>query len=97
MIVGMTNGSTAFWRHGMMTEIGGKDCLELLKFLYCKLRPPGCRPEADHFKKANLVPLLCFHHSVGIAVGLPVVLHFSEVRHFQEFGFMMLGMPLCLF
>jgi hypothetical protein len=42
------------------------------------------------------LPLIAFHHSVGLAVGIPVNMYFMQHSHFRLFGLVLLGAPsLC--
>lgn len=93
MLFGMISQKPWLWRHGMLTEVGGLDLLELLQVTYCKLRPPGCRPVCDFLKSNAYIPFVSFHHSVGLAVGLPVNMYFADRFQFQLFGIVLLGAP----
>lgn len=93
MLTGMLTGQAWIWRHGMLVEVGGMDLLDFYKIAHAKLFPPGTRPTSLMMKSAMFIPLSVFHHMVGICVGIPVNLYFSEVFKFQLFGLMILGAP----
>jgi len=93
LLGGATPLGGALWRHGMLTEVGGLDTADLVRAVQCKLSPPGPFPMHKSIQKPLMVLLLCFHHSVGFTVGIPVVLYFSEEPRFQMFGLVILGGP----
>lgn len=97
MSLGMLLNQPWLWRHGMLVEVGGMDVLDAVKIAHVKLLPPGTFPTSLFMKAKLFVPMMFFHHSVGLCVGIPVNLYFSEVRAFQMFGLMTLGAPaICL-
>eukprot|EP00440_Ansanella_granifera_P034643 gb/GFBE01037583.1/.p1 GENE.gb/GFBE01037583.1/~~gb/GFBE01037583.1/.p1 ORF type:complete len:373 (+),score=66.51 gb/GFBE01037583.1/:1-1119(+) len=93
MLAGMVTGQAWLWRHGMLTEVGGMDVLEAVKISHCKWLPPGTHPTSLFMTSPIFVPLMAFHHSVGMCVGIPVNLFFSEIFEFQLFGLVILGLP----
>lgn len=93
MGLGMLTGQSWLWRHGMLVEVGGMDLLDFQRIMWCKVFPPGSYPTSDMVKSDVFVPLMFFHHSVGLCVGIPVNLFFSEVFKFQLFGLIILGAP----
>jgi hypothetical protein len=94
MFIGMVTGQAWIWRHGMLVEVGGMDLLDFIRMTSCKLFPPGTWP-TSHYMKSDMYPMLiAFHHSVGLCVGVPVNLFFSEVYIFQLFGLVVLGSPV---
>jgi len=97
MSLGMFFNQPWLWRHGMMCEVAGMDVLDAIKIAHVKYFPPGTHPTSLFMKSNLFAPLMFFHHSVGICVGIPVNLYFSEIHAFQMFGLMTLGFPaVCL-
>jgi len=93
MLIGMMTGQAWIWRHGMLVQVGGMDLLDLYRMASCKLFPPGTFP-TNQYMKSDMYPILItFHHSVGLCVGIPVNLFFSEVYVFQLFGLVAVGAP----
>ncbi|CAE8632860.1 unnamed protein product [Polarella glacialis] len=97
MSLGMLLGQPWLWRHGMLVEVGGLDLLDVLLFANVKLRPPGTFPTNFFLKSREYGALMAFHHSVGLCVGIPVNMYFSEIYEFQLFGLMILGFPAICF
>lgn len=97
MSLGMILGQPWLWRHGMLVEVGGMDLLDAVRIAHAKLCPPGTFPTRLFLKAKLFAPLMFFHHSVGLCVGIPVNMYFSDVHEFQMFGLMTLGFPaVCL-
>jgi len=93
MLAGMMTGQAWIWRHGMLVQVGGMGLLDFYRMASCKLFPPGTFP-TNHYMKSVMYPIfMLFHHSVGLCVGVPVNLFFSEVYMFQLFGLVALGAP----
>ncbi|CAE8652381.1 unnamed protein product [Polarella glacialis] len=97
MSLGMLLGKPWLWRHGMLVEVAGLDLLDAALMADVKLRPPGTFPTNHCLKSKMFGPLMVFHHSVGLCVGIPVNMYFSEVYEFQLFGLMTLGFPAICF
>ncbi|CAE8621537.1 unnamed protein product [Polarella glacialis] len=97
MSLGMLLGQPWLWRHGMLVEVGGMDLLDAFRIANVKFFPPGTFPTNVFLKSKLFGPLMAFHHSVGLCVGIPVNMYFSEIYEFQLFGLMTLGFPaICL-
>eukprot|EP00933_Yihiella_yeosuensis_P066154 TRINITY_DN7025_c1_g1_i4.p1 TRINITY_DN7025_c1_g1~~TRINITY_DN7025_c1_g1_i4.p1 ORF type:complete len:362 (-),score=38.63 TRINITY_DN7025_c1_g1_i4:345-1403(-) len=93
MYMGYTTNRPWLWRHGMLTEVGGLDLLDFAKIAYAKLFPPGSFPMSVALESPLYLPFTASHHTVGIIVGLPVCIYFSDLPEFQWFGVMILGAP----
>jgi hypothetical protein len=93
MLTGMMTGQAWIWRHGMLVQVGGMDLLDFYRMASCKLFPPGTFPTNHYMKSDKYRIFITFHHSVGLCVGVPVNLFFSEVHMFQLFGLVALGAP----
>eukprot|EP00931_Biecheleriopsis_adriatica_P078101 TRINITY_DN51568_c0_g1_i1.p1 TRINITY_DN51568_c0_g1~~TRINITY_DN51568_c0_g1_i1.p1 ORF type:complete len:339 (-),score=42.85 TRINITY_DN51568_c0_g1_i1:151-1167(-) len=94
---GMLLGKPWLWRHGMLVEVGGMDLLDAVRIAHVKLLPPGTFPTSLFMQSKLFAPLMFFHHSVGLCVGIPVNMYFSDVYIFQLFGLVILGFPaICL-
>jgi len=77
----------------MLVEVGGMDVLDFYRIAHAKIFPPGSRPTNIYMKSAMFIPLCTFHHMVGLCVGIPVNIYFSEIFKFQLFGLVILGAP----
>lgn len=97
MTAGIALDAPWLWRHGMMVEVGGMDIIDFIKMIWCYLLPPGPFPTTKTINpKVNpvMVGLTIFHHSVGMTVGIPVCLFFSDRPDFQWFGLIVMGGPV---
>merc|ERR1711957_1060553 len=71
------------------------DALDIfVRLPWCFFFPPGPLPLSNCVK--GMTPWLylsVFHHTVGISVGMIVILYFSHLPEFQWFGAVLLGGP----
>lgn len=95
MLIGWYTAQPWIWRHGMLTEVAGMDALDIfVRLPWCFFFPPGPLPLSNCVK--GMTPWLylsVFHHTVGISVGMIVILYFSHLPEFQWFGAVLLGGP----
>eukprot|EP00931_Biecheleriopsis_adriatica_P060040 TRINITY_DN3602_c1_g1_i1.p1 TRINITY_DN3602_c1_g1~~TRINITY_DN3602_c1_g1_i1.p1 ORF type:complete len:365 (+),score=44.45 TRINITY_DN3602_c1_g1_i1:60-1097(+) len=94
MLIGFMTGWASLWRHGMLAQVAGMDILEFVKMIHCAILPPGPFPLCNAMRSKTYAPLVLFHHTVSVLVGVPVNLYFSHLPEFQWFGAVIAGGPL---
>lgn len=96
MVLGWLLESPVLWKHGMLTEVGGLDVLDLFYNLpACLLSSQGPFPMSALVKtRAPYLYLQVFHHTVGLSCGLAVTVYFAHLPEFQWFGALILGGPV---
>jgi len=81
------------WRHGMCTEVGGLDVVDMLGLAKASFFPPGNAPFAAYVKNPSIVFILVSHHLVGLSIGVPLCIYYSANYQIQYFGLIILGGP----
>ena len=91
MLLGMYLDQPFLWRHGLMTEVGGMDMLDISQMIVTKLGFP-IEPWATKYGTPAWILLGC-HHTCGLLTGFPVCLYFSDISNYQWIGLILLGGP----
>ena len=93
MLLGIMLDQPFLWRHGMLTEVGGLDIRDIQAMIGNVISPPGPYPYWHLMKDSVTWKFLAMHHCVGLCIGYPLCIYFSDVYEFQYFGIIMLGLP----